>query len=409
MVRKKRSAIKSASEMEFLWNDGGRSASGFVGSTGDCVTRAIAIATGIAYRDVYKDLGVAAAKTPRNGVQLHVVSDYLQRAGWTHEGSTQTPFEKAFLPRGVVIVHLVTQGRGCSHMCTVIDHVIHDTWNAADDDYIVVDRWTCASVDSDTTLPTPSGISVSDSEQLTQSEFEKILKRLVALDKTASNDASTEGEKRNALRMMQNLMLRHNLSREDITEDDNVENVLFTRIACPVNGRRAYNWERRLAGYVTDEIFPMIQWYQDRKGHRTFFWFYGPKDDVENCIALFRELLLTIATAAHLRYGGYSRGSGASYAEGYVGGLPRYSEGYSELNRTDENQVVSEHALIHARTLALHQAAEDWLDRECGVRLVRSGGSGRSQFDGAAAGQGRRDGAKHEMPTGNRQARIENR
>lgn len=43
--------------MDFVWNDGGRAASGFVGLAGDCATRAIAIATGTAYRDVYDKLG----------------------------------------------------------------------------------------------------------------------------------------------------------------------------------------------------------------------------------------------------------------------------------------------------------------------------------------------------------------
>lgn len=32
--------------MTFVYDDGGRSAAGFKGKTGDCVTRAIAIATG---------------------------------------------------------------------------------------------------------------------------------------------------------------------------------------------------------------------------------------------------------------------------------------------------------------------------------------------------------------------------
>ena len=391
-------------EMEFLWNDGGRAASGYVGLTGDCVARSIAIATGAAYRDVYQQLGDSANKTPRNGVCLDVAADYLRDAGWQRESQVQTPFQKSFLPKGVVIVHLQARDRRASHLCTVIDHVVHDTWNPADDeDYLVIDRWTTSEKRSSSTLPSDTNPTQSESDRLTQSEFEKILQRLAALDRTATNDASTEGEKRNALRMMQNLMLRHNLSREDITEDDNVEHALFTRMACPVNGRRAYNWERRLARYVTDEIFPMIQWYQDRKGPRTFFWFYGPKEDVENCIALFRELLLTIATAAHLRYGGYTRGSGASYAEGYVAGLPRCGDVQSPPS---ENELFSEQSLIHARTLAMHQASLNWLAKECGIRLVRSGGSGRSQFDDAAAGRGRRDGAKHEMPSGNRQARI---
>ena len=45
--------------MEFKFNDGGRSKY-FKGFTGDCVTRAIAIATGLDYKKVYDDLNEMA-------------------------------------------------------------------------------------------------------------------------------------------------------------------------------------------------------------------------------------------------------------------------------------------------------------------------------------------------------------
>ena len=59
-----------------------------------------------------------------------------------------------------------------------------------------------------------------------------------------------------------------------------------------------------LAHYMTGEIFPTVQFYKDRHGHRTLFWFYGPIEDVQQTIELFREILMTIATAARLKYGG---------------------------------------------------------------------------------------------------------
>jgi hypothetical protein len=42
--------------MGFYYSDGGRAAAGFKGETGDCVVRAIAIATEKDYREVYRDL-----------------------------------------------------------------------------------------------------------------------------------------------------------------------------------------------------------------------------------------------------------------------------------------------------------------------------------------------------------------
>ncbi len=47
--------------MRYRFDDGGRTAAGFQGQTGDCVTRAIAIATGKPYREVYDELNILAA------------------------------------------------------------------------------------------------------------------------------------------------------------------------------------------------------------------------------------------------------------------------------------------------------------------------------------------------------------
>jgi hypothetical protein len=380
--------------MEFIWNDGGRAASGFVGLTGDCVTRAIAIATGVSYRDVYEQLGKRCQKSPRKGIETIYAADYLNERGWQRHDGGELPFTAQNLPKGVVIAHVCDSHGRSNHFCTVIDHVVYDTWNPADDsDYIVNGFWTHAERLSEGTLPSfgPKR-TISKEQELTQQEFDKILRRLKALDNTANNDASTEGEKRNALRMMQTLMLRHNLTRDDIVADDQVDSMQFTRMTCPVNGRRACNWEKSLAGYVCREIFPMVQWYLGTKGHRTIFTFYGPLADVRNSIALFRELLLTIASAAHLQYGSYARGSGASYAEGYVAGLPR-----TKLATGERSQVVSEQALIHTRTLTIHNAARSWLRTECNISLTTSRGRGRYLHDPQAESRGKEHGAQHNV------------
>ncbi|MFG0261388.1 MAG: DUF2786 domain-containing protein [Novipirellula sp. JB048] len=394
--------------MDFLWNDGGRAASGFVGLVGDCVTRAIAIATGTSYRDVYRELGDVSNKTPRNGVCTTHSETYLKQLDWRYTPGRGRRFTAASLPKGIVIVHLeMPERRRHGHFCCVIDHVIHDTWNPSEEpDYQIVGYWTCAATASETNLPRRAPGTSPNAEQVTtQREFDKILLRLRALDSTANNRASTEGEKRNALRMMQNLMLRHNLSRDDIRDDDNVESVCFTRRACPVNGRRACSWEKELAAYLVAEIFPMTSWYFSAKGNRTLFWFYGPREDVQNGIALFRELLLTIATSARLQYGGYARGSGASYAEGYVRGLPRHhspGDGNGDAPHVDS----SETALVHTRTLAVHDAARKWLKLECGVSIVTVHSSGRHQHDPEAADRGKRHGAKPDVTAENGRKRI---
>ena len=42
--------------MDFVFHDGGRAAAGYKGTTGDCVTRSIAIPTEKSYKEVYDAL-----------------------------------------------------------------------------------------------------------------------------------------------------------------------------------------------------------------------------------------------------------------------------------------------------------------------------------------------------------------
>jgi hypothetical protein len=393
--------------MNQIWNDGGRAACGFIGLAGDCVTRAISIATGAVYKEVYRSLGEASAKSPRNGLRVQFANDYLVERGWKRFPGWNEPFDSTLLPKGVAVVHLAKENGTSQHLCTVIEHTIHDTWNPSEDDYFVYAYWLCESAMPDNTLPAIAPLRPRTQQQvLTQEAFDKILNRLRALDRTANNNASTEGEKHNALRMMQDLLLRHNLSREDIVDEANVDNVLFARMTCPVNGRRACEWERSLARYVSDEVCTTTQWYFSSKGNRTWFTFYGPKSDVENAISLFQELLITIATAAKLQFGGFTRGSGASYAEGYVAGLPRAQAASPIVESIGAAKSKSGSSLIHHRTVAIHDAARDWLDMECNVRLARATRYARNQHDPLAKLRGELDGARHEVDFPNAPKRL---
>ena len=68
--------------MEFKYGDGGR-AKYFVGHCGDCATRAIAIATGMDYKEVYKRLGKIAGKSVRNGRPKDADRKLMKELGWT--------------------------------------------------------------------------------------------------------------------------------------------------------------------------------------------------------------------------------------------------------------------------------------------------------------------------------------
>lgn len=132
-------------ENKIVENDGGRAASGFKGSAGDCVVRAIAIANGLPYNQVYLHLKMnnemyatthrtrvakklqKRGSTPRNGNFKEVYHKYILSLGWkwtptmTVGSGCTTHLKKEELPNGIIIAKV------SRHLCAVIDGVVHDT------------------------------------------------------------------------------------------------------------------------------------------------------------------------------------------------------------------------------------------------------------------------------------------
>jgi hypothetical protein len=126
--------------MKFEYTDGGRVAAGFKGSTGDCVVRAVAIATEQPYGEVYEVLSAGCRTqrqtkrsnvkaSARNGVhvQRKWFKDYMTSIGWMWTptmgigtGCT-VHLADGELPMGRLIVSV------SKHYTAVIDNVIHDT------------------------------------------------------------------------------------------------------------------------------------------------------------------------------------------------------------------------------------------------------------------------------------------
>lgn len=124
----------------FEYNDGGRAKAGYKGSTGDCATRAAAIALGFDYQDVYNEINAlslyenrARRSNARTGVWKDTLSRYLDEHGWvwipTMEfGKGCTVHLKAEeLPEGRIICRL------SRHFVAVIDGVINDTYDCSRD------------------------------------------------------------------------------------------------------------------------------------------------------------------------------------------------------------------------------------------------------------------------------------
>lgn len=132
----------------FKFNDGGRAAAGYKGHAGDCVTRAVAIATGKPYQEIYDAMfsaikehaegrsrsatraargGGRRGTTPRNGVAKEVTKKYLAALGWKWTPTMgigtgcKVHLKASELPGGRLIVSV------SKHLVAVIDGVINDT------------------------------------------------------------------------------------------------------------------------------------------------------------------------------------------------------------------------------------------------------------------------------------------
>lgn len=138
-------STRPTSMIQFVEDDGGRKAAGYKGTTGDCVVRAIAVATGKSYEQVYDGLWHAQFRysqdrndrvakqllkqgvSPRKGVYRKVCDKYLASMGWEFHptmsigSGCKVHLRADELPKGRIIV------RASKHMAAVVDGVLHDT------------------------------------------------------------------------------------------------------------------------------------------------------------------------------------------------------------------------------------------------------------------------------------------
>lgn len=129
--------------MRFVYDDGGRSKYFKAGEVGDCVCRAISIATGKDYKEVYDLINEYAKQerrsrknsrsSARNGVRKPTDRKIIEDLGWKWTptmkvGSGCTVhLREDELPSGTLIVAV------SKHLTCVKDGVIHDTYDPSRD------------------------------------------------------------------------------------------------------------------------------------------------------------------------------------------------------------------------------------------------------------------------------------
>lgn len=128
--------------MEWVYDDGGRKLAGYKGETRDCVTRAIAIATGMDYQIVYDTINelsenerprVNKRSNSRTGVQKSTYKSYLKDLGWNWTPTMlvgqgcKVHLRSEELPSGILIVAV------SRHLTVVKNGVIYDTHDCSRD------------------------------------------------------------------------------------------------------------------------------------------------------------------------------------------------------------------------------------------------------------------------------------
>jgi hypothetical protein len=129
--------------MKYEYNDGGRSEAGYKGSTGDCVVRAISIASQRTYKEVYDLVNsyasneyksrVSKKSNARTGVRKSTIRKMMEDLGfvWTPTmkigSGCKVHLIESELPEGRLVVQV------SKHITAVLDKVIHDTYDPSRD------------------------------------------------------------------------------------------------------------------------------------------------------------------------------------------------------------------------------------------------------------------------------------
>jgi hypothetical protein len=191
-----------------FYNDGGRSAAGFKGRTGDCVARAISIAGGKPYAEVYKRLAdgqasIGAKRSARNGVLTEAswFKKYMNELGFEWVSGNSKRLSADELPPGRIICDVRR------HYVAVIDRVMHDTGDSS--------KWGTRKVRG--YWRQKGAIANDDTRQ--PNEHSKVVARVSALLAKTLDNGCTEAETIAAMEKAAQIMAAHDIAEGDLQQN----------------------------------------------------------------------------------------------------------------------------------------------------------------------------------------------
>ena len=246
------------------------------------------------------------------------------------------------------------------------------------------------------------------------SNINRIREKLSKLLALGENNAASQGEIDNALTMAAALMAKHNLTRDDIDMSavDPIAKVAYGRHWAFSNGANLTTWEIVLCNFVMEFIGTVKSYHSkampvrrngiaetDKHGEirtATGLAFYGCDEDAACAAEMFEELRDAAATMALIRWGGWARGDGAAYAEGFALGIQSANTKASLALKNGDAQTTALMLVSEKMQLAIRDKASDWLSTTHNIKI----GKGRPRHfsrsgSHEARGEGRRDGSNY--------------
>lgn len=238
-------------------------------------------------------------------------------------------------------------------------------------------------------------------------ELGTIQRRVKAMLATAANTGSTPGEIETAMSMATALMEKYNLDREDIEQIDDTKafdlsKVEFSKATVVCKSSKCYSWEAGLANFIC-EFIAGANYYSHKQNAEPLVAvrgggfkqvsvkiFYGPAGDIQLAAELYRGLHHMAYTYAMQMYGGWCKGKGGSFCQGFVKGL-------EDAHKVVEPVSESTALVVVDMSRAITVASKGWLKKEHNIKLSSSRLGGVRNTDSSAFGNGRTLGSKQSM------------